>query len=172
MNKFKPPKSFTLRRDQPSPVLPSKRLSSDPETPPPSSTIQSKRPRCHTGSEKENQPSQQTPFGGVTNLLNRTVPVPSQQVAECIDVDRDPPSSSHRSSDTMSELLEVSHMENTLFARAQRSSGNKSAAPNSRRRPEFHSRPPGSSHPERACTTCGVPTRDVRTKFFPASCLP
>lgn len=172
MNKFKPPKSFTsVRRDQPSPVLPSKRLSSDPETPPPSSTIQSKRPRCYTGSEKENQPSQQTPFGGVTNFLHRLTPVPSQQAVECIDVDRNFPSSSNHPSDLAFELSGVSRMENILFACVQQPSGNQSAAPKSCRGPEFHSRPPRSSHPERVCTTCGVPIRDVRTKFFSVSYL-
>ena len=111
-SKFKPPRSFTsLKRDQPpssTPVLPSKRLSSDPETPP-SSVTPSKRPRCCTGREKENQFSQETPLGRVTNLIRMPILTPPQKkVAECIDVDQDPPSSSDHPLDTTPEFLEVS----------------------------------------------------------------
>ena len=111
--KFKPPRSFaSVKRDPPSssiPVLPSKRLSSDPETPPPSSTIQAKRPRCHTGNEKENRFSQETPLGGVTNIVHRPTPVPPQRkVVECVDVDGNPPSSSDNPPEQTQEFLEVS----------------------------------------------------------------
>lgn len=130
-SKFKPPRSFTSMkhaRDQPSsstPVLPSKRLSSDPETPPPSSTVQSKRPRCSTGSEKENQFSQETPLGGVTNLIHRQTTASSpKKVVECIDVDHDVPSSSYNSSDTACEFSEVSQMKEKVLARAEQPSGN------------------------------------------------
>ena len=130
-SKFKPPRSFVSMkhaRDQPSsstPVLPSKRLSSDPETPPPSSTVQSKRPRCSTGSEKENQFSQETPLGGVTNLIHRQTTASSpKKVVECIDVDHDVPSSSYNSSDTACEFSEVSQMKEKVLARAEQPSGN------------------------------------------------
>ena len=97
-SKFKPPRSFaSVKRDPPpssTPALPYKRLSSDPETPPPSSVIQVKRPRCHTGSEKENLFSQETPLGGVTNLAHRSTPAsPQRKVVEFIEVDDDPPPS-------------------------------------------------------------------------------
>lgn len=109
-SKFKPPRSFaSVKRDQPSastPVLPSKRLSSEPETP--SSAIQSKRPRCNTGCEKENQFSQETPLGGVTNLIHRPVPTSPRKVVEHIDVDHGSPTSSGYSFDATLEFLEVS----------------------------------------------------------------
>ena len=113
VSKFKPPRSFaSVKRDLPSsstPVLPSKRLSSDPETPPPSSTIQAKRPRCHPGNEKENRFSQETPLGGVTNTFQRPTPVPPQRkVVEFIDVDGSPPSPSDNHPESTREFLEVS----------------------------------------------------------------
>lgn len=118
-SKFKPPRSFaSVKRDLPSsstPAFPSKRLSSDPETPPPSSTIQSKRPRCHTEKEKENRFFQETPLGGVTNVIHRPVSAsPQRKVVECIDVDDDPPSSSDHHSDLTHESLEVSRLKKRL----------------------------------------------------------
>ena len=112
-SKFKPPKSFvTVRRDLPSsstPVLPSKRLSSDPETPSPSSTIQSKRPRCHIGNEKENKFFQETPLTGVTNLIRLPTPAsPQRRVVEFIDLEEDPPVPLDHPSETTLEFLEVS----------------------------------------------------------------
>jgi hypothetical protein len=91
--KFKPPRSFaSVKCDQPSPstqALPSKRLSSDAEIPP-SSAIQPKRLKYHTGCEKENQFSQETPLGGVTNLAHRPMSSsPRENVVEYIDVEHD-----------------------------------------------------------------------------------
>lgn len=111
-SKFKPPRSFTsTKRDQVSNsavVLPSKRLSSDLETPP-SSAIQPKRPKCYTGCEKENQFSQEIPLGGVTNLVRTQTPVsPRKKAVECIDVDHGPPSSSNHSFDATLGLSGVS----------------------------------------------------------------
>ncbi|KAF9792320.1 hypothetical protein BJ322DRAFT_34520 [Thelephora terrestris] len=112
-SKFKPPRSFASvkrARDQPTsstPVLPFKRLSSDPETPPPSSTVQPKRPRCRAGTEKENQFSQDTPLGGVTNLINRQSAAPSpKEPLAYIDIDHDLPSSSQGSFDAAREFSE------------------------------------------------------------------
>lgn len=114
MSKFKPPRSFTtVKRDSPfpsTPALPSKRLSSDPETPLPSTTIQSKRPRCRAGSEKENRFSQETPLAGVTNRIHPPTPVsPQRKVMEFVDIEEDLLSSLDRPSDTARELSEVSH---------------------------------------------------------------
>ena len=108
-SKFKPPRSFaSTKHDQPphfTPLLPSKRLSSDPETTP----SQPKRPKCHTGCEKENQFSQDKPLGGVTNLIRNPMPAsPRKKVAECIDIDHDSPSASDHSFDVTLEFLEVS----------------------------------------------------------------
>ena len=113
MSKFKPPRSFaTVKRDSPSssaPALPSKRLSSDPETPPPSTTVQSKRPRCRAGKEKENRFSQETPLGGVTNLIHLPTPAsPQRKLMEFVDIEEDLPSSLDCPSDTTRELSEVS----------------------------------------------------------------
>lgn len=109
-----------MKRDLPSsstPTLPSKRLSSDPETPPPSSTIQSKRPRCHTGNEKENQFSQEIPLGGVTNFIHLSIPAsPQRKVVEFIDIE-DPPSFLDHPSDTIRELLEVSQTRRSPLTR-------------------------------------------------------
>ena len=116
-----------MKRDLPSsstPALPFKRLSSDPETPPPSSTIQAKRPRCHTGNEKENWFSQETPLGGVTNLVHRpALATPQRKIVECIDVDDDPSSSSNHSSEATYEFLEVSQTRKGPLARAEEPSG-------------------------------------------------
>lgn len=113
-SKFKPPRSFaSVKCDHPSsstPVLPSKRLSSDPEIPP-TSAIQPKRPRYHAGCEKENKFSQETPLGGVTNLIHRPTPAsPRKKMVECIDVDHNSPSSPDHSSHAMFEFSEVSSM--------------------------------------------------------------
>ena len=123
-SKFKPPKSFaSVRRDPPSSstqALPSKRLSSDPETPPPSSAIQAKRPRCHTGNEKENRFSQEIPLAGVTNLVHRPTPASSQKkLVECIDVDDDLPSSSGHPSGITREFWGVSWVEKGSLARTE-----------------------------------------------------
>lgn len=169
-SKFKPPRSFaTVKRDLPSsptPVLPSKRLSSDPETPPPSSSIQSKRPRCHTGNEKENRFTQETPLGGVTNIIHLPTPAsPPKKVVEFIDLEEDLPAPPDHPSDTMREFLEVSWTKRESRARVEYSPGNCTATSGSYRRSRFHSGPSRSAHSEGPCPTCRVPIYHVRQNF-------
>lgn len=174
-SKFKPPKSLaSARRDQlpPStPAVPSKRLSSDPETPPPSSTIQSKRPRCHTGNEKENHFSQETPLAGVTNLVHRATSTSPQKDRESIDVDRDFPSPGN-SSDATGEFVKVSQVNKRPLPHIEQPSGNRAAAPKSCRRPGSYSGPTRSAHPEGPRATGGIPTYHVRPNLLHPLYLP